>query len=66
MVELGKWTDPKQSLMAFIKAQLGGLDAYVGALWQSKRALLLLDGLNEIPVADIPQKISEVRVLMKS
>jgi hypothetical protein len=66
MVELGKWTDPKQSLITFIKAQLGGLDAYVGALWQSKRALLLLDGLNEIPVADRPQKISEVRVLLKN
>jgi hypothetical protein len=65
MVELGKWTDPKQSLMAFIKAQLGGLDAYVEALLRSKRALLLLDGLNEIPVADRPQKIPEVRELLK-
>jgi formylglycine-generating enzyme required for sulfatase activity len=65
MVELGKWTDPKQSLMAFIKAQLDGLDTYVEALLRPKRALLLLDGLNEIPVADRSQKIPEVRELLK-
>ena len=65
MVELGKWINPKQSLTAFIKAQLDGLATHLDALLQSKRALLLLDGLNEIPVTDRSFKIPEVRTLLK-
>jgi predicted amidohydrolase len=56
LIRLGRWTDAGQSLEDFIKSQLGKLGAHLDALLKKKRAALLLDGLNELPVSQRESK----------
>lgn len=56
LVSLGKWTKPGQPLTEFIRRQLGDLGQYWDGLLQTKRAVLLLDGLNEMPTAHRPSR----------
>jgi len=65
VIRLGKWTDEKQALPDFVAAQLGGLGLYVDNLLQG-RAALLLDGLNEIPVAQRKGKDPQVQTFIKA
>ena len=51
LVRLGKWTSANEPLAAFIGRELGELGAYLDKLITDKRVVLLLDGLNEIPLA---------------
>nr|MDQ3011319.1 TIR domain-containing protein [Acidobacteriota bacterium] len=55
-IELGKWNDAEQPLETFIAAQLGELGDALSALLNDKRAALLLDGLNELPVGQRDDK----------
>ncbi|HEX3053976.1 MAG TPA: SUMF1/EgtB/PvdO family nonheme iron enzyme, partial [Aggregatilineaceae bacterium] len=63
LVRLGRWTNPDQPLLAFIAGELGRLGAHLDTLLSSERAVLLLDGLNEIPVAQREAKARQVRDL---
>ncbi len=51
LVRLGKWTSPDEPLTAFIRRELGELGAHLNKLITDKRGVVLLDGLNEIPLA---------------
>ncbi len=51
VIRLGRWTDDGQPVRAFIARELGELGRYLDDLLRDKRAVLLLDGLNEIPVS---------------
>jgi len=51
VVRLGKWTEEGQPLTDFIRGEVGALGVHVDDLLREGRAALLLDGLNEIPVA---------------
>jgi formylglycine-generating enzyme required for sulfatase activity/pimeloyl-ACP methyl ester carboxylesterase len=65
LIRLGRWTDAQQSLTAFIASQLGELGAHLETLLQTKRAALLLDGLNELPVSQRESKYKQVETLIK-
>lgn len=64
LVRLGRWTDPDQPFRDFIAGQLGDLGLYLDELLSQKRAVLLLDGLNEIPVAQRKDKDPLVRAFV--
>ena len=49
LVPLGLWTRDAETLEDFIERQLGELGQYFQALRNQKRAVLLLDAMNEIP-----------------
>ncbi len=61
---LGQWTEEGQPLNAFIEKSLGCLGPYFPALMEQRRALLLLDALNEIPTRQRTEKITQVRRLL--
>jgi len=61
LIRLGKWTDEAQPLDAFIQTQIGGLGEYLAILLSEKRAALLLDGLNELPVGQRDSKYPQVQ-----
>ncbi|MBN1285623.1 MAG: SUMF1/EgtB/PvdO family nonheme iron enzyme [Anaerolineae bacterium] len=63
LARLGRWTDPGEALPAFIARELGGLGVYFDTLLKEKRAALLLDGLNEIPVDQRDAKARQVKAL---
>ena len=65
LVRLGRWTDEKQSLHDFITSQLGELGAHFETLLKEKRASLLLDGLNELPVGQRKEKYPQVQSLIQ-
>ncbi|TLD46403.1 MAG: Serine/threonine-protein kinase pkn1 [Accumulibacter sp.] len=64
LVSLGKWTDADEKLRAFLERQLGELGAHLGALLESGRAILLLDGLNEVPTAERTAKATQVKAFL--
>jgi formylglycine-generating enzyme required for sulfatase activity len=63
-VRLGHWTDPDQDLPAFIAAELGPLGDYLPALCDEGRAVPLLDGMNEIPVAQRAAKYAQIKAFI--
>ncbi len=65
VVRLGRWTDAKQPLLAFIATQLGDLGTQLPELLRSRRAALLLDGLNEVPVDQREAKALQVQTFVK-
>ena len=68
LVRLGLWTTPDQPLPEFIAEELaesGKLDRYLDALLANGRVALLLDGLNELPVAERPDKFRQIREFIK-
>ncbi len=65
LIRLGRWTEAEQTLPAFMAAQLGELGAHLETLLQEKRAALLLDGLNELPVSQRKSKYPQVQKLIK-
>jgi hypothetical protein len=63
LVKLGLWTREAESLEAFLARQLGDVGRDLDALRDAGRAILLLDGLNEIPPAQRQRKAGEIRRL---
>jgi Sulfatase-modifying factor enzyme 1/TIR domain/NACHT domain len=61
LVKLGLWTRPDEGLQAFIHRQLGLLGGDFNALRDARRAVLLLDGLNEIPPGQRQHKAVQLR-----
>jgi hypothetical protein len=61
LVKLGLWTRPDESLHAFIHRQLGLLGGDFSPLRDARRAVLLLDGLNEIPPGQRQHKAAQLR-----
>ena len=60
MVKLGSWTAADEPLEAFLQRSLGDLGQDLAALLAEGRALLLLDGLNEIPAGQHAAKYAAV------
>ncbi len=65
LVRLGDWTSADEPLVQFIGGQFGDLGPHVETMLGEGRALLLLDGLNETPVAQRALKAKQVRSLME-
>lgn len=61
LVPLGAWITEDEPLEAFIAAQLGQLGNGFSALYQQQRAVLMLDGLNEIPPGQRKAKIEQIK-----
>jgi formylglycine-generating enzyme required for sulfatase activity len=66
LIRLGRWTDAEQPLAEFIAGQLGELGSYLDVLLSGKRAALLLDGLNELPASQHPDKYPQVQQFIQS
>ncbi|MFN7930054.1 MAG: TIR domain-containing protein [Blastocatellia bacterium] len=66
LIRLGRWTEAEQSLSAFIAAQVGDLGAHLETLLKDKRAALLLDGLNELPVNQRVSKYPQVQKFIQT
>ncbi len=64
-IKLGNWTDAR-SLHDFIADELGELGAHLDALLNSKRTVLLLDGLNEVPAALRADKYKQVERFIRA
>ena len=65
LIRLGEWTAPEQPLSAFIADRLGPLGGSFQTLLQQRRVLLLLDGLNEIPLSERDRKAAEISTLLR-
>jgi formylglycine-generating enzyme required for sulfatase activity len=65
LIRLGKWTDESMPLMTFLSGQLGDLGGELERLLAENRAVLLLDGLNELPAGQRKSKTIEIRELIK-
>ncbi len=65
LIRLGKWTKPEQSLLSFIQSELGELGGSLDQLLTEQRAAFLLDGLNELPVAQRDEKYPQVKRLIE-
>lgn len=63
LLRLGLWTRADEPLKSFAERQLGDLGGHLGALRDQRRAVLLLDGLNEIPPPQRPAKAIQIREL---
>jgi hypothetical protein len=63
LVMLGLWTRDAETLEAFIERQLGKLGRHFRSLRDEKRAVLLLDGLNEIPPGQRSAKAAQIMPL---
>jgi formylglycine-generating enzyme required for sulfatase activity len=65
LVSLGKWTGSGEELCAFLASQLGELGDHLDRLLATRRAVLLLDGLNEMPGAERAAKAKEVKTFVQ-
>ena len=63
LVSLGFWTREAQKLQEFIEMQLGELGRFFTSLRDQKRAVLLLDAMNEIPPGQRKLKASQIQRL---
>jgi hypothetical protein len=63
LVPLGFWTREAETLQEFIEKQLGELGRYFESLRDQKRAVLLLDAMNEIPPGQRKFKASQIQHL---
>ncbi len=63
LVQLGRWTRDNESLQSFIGRSLGDLGNHFDRLKEQKRALLLLDGMNEIPPGQRRPKAQQIELL---
>ena len=63
LVPLGLWTREAETLEDFIERQLEELGRYLRALRDQKRAVLLLDAMNEIPPGQRKLKVSQIQRL---
>ena len=63
LVPLGFWTRESLSLEDFIERHLDRLGRYSTTLRDQRRAVLLLDGMNEIPAGQRQAKVAQIRGL---
>jgi hypothetical protein len=63
LVGLGAWTREGETLTAFLERQLAGVGRDLEALRDQGRAVLLLDGLNEIPPQQRQHKAEQIRTV---
>lgn len=63
LVPLGLWTREGESLEEFIARSLGGLGRHLPALIAQRRAVLLLDAINEIPPGQRRHKATQILAL---
>jgi formylglycine-generating enzyme required for sulfatase activity len=61
MIRLGNWTNENQHFSDFLLAQLGDFGDQLDQLLKENRAVLLLDGLNELPAGQRKEKTAEIR-----
>jgi len=61
LIQLRDWTEANESLGEFIAKQIGTLGSCLDSLLTQQRAALLLDGLNELPMAQRSDKYLKVR-----
>jgi len=61
LVRLGQWTEPHEPIQRFIERELGELGMHLNALLASRRAVPLLDGLNEVPAGERAAKAALVK-----
>ena len=64
LVRLGKWVTPKEPIQQLIERELGELGAYLELLLKTRRAVLLLDGLNEVPSGERAAKADLVKAFL--
>ena len=60
LVPLGLWTRDAETLKDFIASQLDGLGRYLPQLIAQRRAVLLLDAINEIPPGQRRHKATQI------
>lgn len=65
LVPLGFWTQEDMPLPAFIITQLGPLGRHFITLRDQRHAVLVLDGLNEIPPGQRIAKIEQIKALAR-
>lgn len=63
LVPLGLWTREAETLKNFISRQLEGLGRYLPQLIVQRRAVLLLDAINEIPPGQRRHKATQILAL---
>jgi hypothetical protein len=66
LVRLGKWTTHEEPIQKFIERELGELGAYLKPLLTTRRAVLLLDGLNEVPSGERAAKAEWVKAFLNN
>lgn len=69
LIRLGFWDQAEQTLSEFIASQLqeaGELGMHLDTLLAQNRAALLLDGLNELPVAQRAVKYPQIRQFIEN
>ncbi|MCX7110024.1 MAG: TIR domain-containing protein [Proteobacteria bacterium] len=66
LVRLGKWLEAKEPMQQFIERELGELGAYLEPLLKTRRAMLLLDGLNEVPSGERAAKAAWVKAFLNN
>ena len=64
LLRLGLWTDPELILSGFLRQETGALAGQIDSLLDEGRLLLLLDGLNEIPLEQQEVKVVAIRELL--
>lgn len=65
LLPLGSWTGQDESLLEFITKELKSFGFYFTALRDQHRAVLMLDGLNEIPPGQRAAKIEQIKTLAR-
>jgi hypothetical protein len=65
LLPLGFWTQDDMPLAEFIATQLGPLGRHFTVLRDRQRAVLMLDGLNEIPPGQRAAKIEQIKALAR-
>jgi hypothetical protein len=65
LVPLGFWTQEDVPLITFVAMQLGPLGRHFTALRDQRRAVLMLDGINEIPPRQRTAKIEQIKALAR-
>ncbi len=63
LAQLGRWTREAETLEAFIERTVAGVGRYLPGLRDQKRAVLLLDAINEIPPGQRQHKAAQIKDL---
>lgn len=66
LIKLGNWDNPTQSFEVFVREALGELGDYLSELLTHQRAVLLFDGLNEMPADQRTHKYPQVETFIKN
>jgi formylglycine-generating enzyme required for sulfatase activity len=64
LIRLGKWLEAHEPIQDFMQRELGELGAYLDTLLKTRRAVLLLDGLNEVPSGERAAKAALVKAFL--